>query len=60
MFVVFMQIMLPLYGILGLFASAGLVHQWELWPVAIYHGIMLGAMQSFSRVLFAEMLPKSR
>jgi UMF1 family MFS transporter len=58
--VVFLQIMIPFYGILGLFTPLGLKHQWELWPVACYHGLLLGAMQSFSRVLFAEMLPKSR
>jgi UMF1 family MFS transporter len=58
--VVSLQILLPLYGILGLFAPFGLVHQWELWLVAIYHGMLLGAMQSFSRVFYSEMLPKGR
>jgi UMF1 family MFS transporter len=58
--VVSCQTLLPLYGVLGLFAPFGLIHQWELWPVAIYHGLLLGAMQSFSRVFYAEMLPKSR
>jgi UMF1 family MFS transporter len=60
MIVVSMQILLPLYAILGLVAPFGLVHQWELWLVAIYHGMLLGAMQSFSRVFYSEMLPKGR
>ncbi|KAJ3211175.1 Autophagy protein 22 [Dinochytrium kinnereticum] len=48
---------LPIYGILGLFAPFGLRHKWELFPCGIYYGCLLGALQSFCRVLFSELLP---
>ena len=49
---------IPVYGLLGFFVdSVGLKNQWEVWWVAAYHGLLLGATQSFSRVLFSEIIP---
>jgi len=51
---------LPLYGIIGFFAPFGLKTIPEVWFVCIWYGAMLGAVQSFCRVLFAELLPVGR
>ncbi|KAJ3159691.1 Autophagy protein 22, partial [Irineochytrium annulatum] len=51
---------LPVYGILGIFAPFGLKHQWELIPCGVYYGCLLGAIQSFCRVQFAELLPEGQ
>ncbi|KAJ1913205.1 Autophagy protein 22 [Tieghemiomyces parasiticus] len=52
-----LYILLPLYGILGFFTPIGLKHIYELYVVAVFHGLMFGAVQSFCRVLFCELLP---
>lgn len=49
---------LTAYGGSGVYFEAfGLHHKWELYLVAAVYGFLMGAMQSFSRVLFAEMIP---
>ncbi|KAJ1957656.1 Autophagy protein 22 [Dispira parvispora] len=52
-----LYIALPVYGILGFFTPIGLRHIPEIYAVAVYHGLMFGAVQSFCRVLFCELLP---
>ncbi|KAJ1991718.1 Autophagy protein 22 [Dimargaris cristalligena] len=52
-----LYILLPIYGILGFFTPFGLRHIYEIYVVAVYHGLMFGAVQSFCRVLFCELLP---
>ncbi|KAJ1652674.1 Autophagy protein 22 [Dispira simplex] len=52
-----LYIVLPVYGILGFFTPIGLRHIPEIYAVAVYHGLMFGAVQSFCRVLFCELLP---
>lgn len=39
------------------FTSFGLRRQWELYLVACVYGFLMGAMQSFSRVIYGEMIP---
>jgi len=51
---------LPIYGLLGFIMNIGLRHSWEVWPIAIYNGFLLGAIQSFCRVMFASLLPPGR
>jgi len=51
---------LPAYGLLGFVADIGLKHIWEVWMVVIWHGMMIGALQSFCRVMFSELLPKGQ
>lgn len=46
------------YGGMGTFMTTfGLRHQWELFMLAGIYGFLMGAMQSFSRVIYAEMIP---
>ncbi|KAJ1982876.1 Autophagy protein 22 [Dimargaris xerosporica] len=52
-----LYIALPVYGIVGFFAPVGLRHIYEIYVVAVYHGLMFGPVQSFCRVLFCELLP---
>ena len=58
---VFMLISLSLlsfYGAIGLISqNYGLRKAWEVLPMAAYYGSFVGAIQSFSRVLFSEMIP---
>lgn len=52
--------LLPLYGILGFLTTRGTIgiqSKWEIYPLAIYHGFLLGASQSSCRVLFSSLLP---
>jgi MFS transporter, UMF1 family len=51
---------LPVYGLLGFFTTKGslfLQSKWEIYPLAMYHGFLLGASQSSCRVLFSYLLP---
>jgi UMF1 family MFS transporter len=55
-----MYCVLPIYGLLGFFTSRGTIFlqsKWEIYPLAIYHGFLLGASQSSCRVLFSYLLP---
>lgn len=46
------------YGGMGTFVTAfGLRNPWEMYVMAGAYGFLMGAMQSFSRVLYAEMIP---
>lgn len=53
--------LIPVYGILG-FATGrdshfGIKTVAEMYVLAVYFGFLLGALQSFSRVMFSELLP---
>ena len=51
--------LLPVYGAIGLVSTRiGLRQRWEVIPMSIYYGTFVGAMQSFSRVLFADLIPE--
>ncbi|KAJ3082920.1 Autophagy protein 22 [Rhizoclosmatium hyalinum] len=58
MLLVSLSIVLPIYGMLGFFLPFGLKAKWELFPAGIYYGALLGGIQSFSRVLFSELIPR--
>jgi UMF1 family MFS transporter len=52
---------LPVWGLLGFFTTAiGLREGWELFVGIMIYGFNLGAVQSFSRSLFASMTPRHR
>jgi MFS transporter, UMF1 family len=55
-----LNIATPIYGLLGFILPFGLKQKWEIFPVGIYYGVLYGAIQSFFRVLFAELIPKGR
>ncbi|KAI9294684.1 MFS general substrate transporter [Neoconidiobolus thromboides FSU 785] len=54
--------LLPLYGLIGLAPSIsfGLKTKVEVYIFSAYHGFLLGAIQSFYRVLYSEMLPAGK
>nr|CAG8609878.1 11165_t:CDS:2 [Entrophospora candida] len=53
-----LEALLPIYGLFGFFAPFGLKEKWEIWLSVVFFGLMLGAAQSFNRVLFASLIPK--
>eukprot|EP00002_Diphylleia_rotans_P005120 TRINITY_DN1416_c0_g1_i4.p1 TRINITY_DN1416_c0_g1~~TRINITY_DN1416_c0_g1_i4.p1 ORF type:complete len:318 (-),score=58.44 TRINITY_DN1416_c0_g1_i4:179-1132(-) len=50
-------LMLPIYGLFGFFAPFGLVSLGELYAFGFVYGFNLGSIQSFSRTLFADLIP---
>jgi len=52
---------LPIWGLLGYLSSTiGFRNSWEAYFLAIWFGLNLGAIQSFSRTLFCELIPPHR
>ncbi len=47
------------FGLLGSIPGMpiGMVNSWELWPFACLYGLILGPVQSFSRVLMSDLTP---
>ena len=53
------RVLASFYGAIGLVSTASACRQrWEIIPMSIYYGTFVGAMQSFSRVLFADLIPE--
>lgn len=49
---------LPLYGLLGFVSNdIGLRKGWELWTFSLIFGLNLGVIQSYSRCLYATLIP---
>jgi UMF1 family MFS transporter len=48
--------LLPVYGLAGFGTLIEFAHNTELQIMAAYHGLMLGAMQSYSRAVFVHLL----
>lgn len=49
---------IPIYCALGLISKRiGLRQEWEIYVITSVYGLIIGAAQSFSRVLFAELIP---
>lgn len=54
-----LYLVIPIYGVVGFFTdSFGFHHSWEVYASSVWHGLLLGALGSFCRVLFAELTPK--
>ena len=55
--------LIPLYGLLGyvpLFRAWGVIglqKQWEIFPVAVVHGIVMGGISSYARAVYAPLIP---
>ncbi|RYN93636.1 Autophagy-related protein 22-1 [Alternaria tenuissima] len=55
---------IPLYGVLGfipLFKSLGFIglqKAWEIYPIAIIHGIVMGGISSYARSVYAPLIPE--
>ncbi|EUC51056.1 hypothetical protein COCMIDRAFT_80448 [Bipolaris oryzae ATCC 44560] len=55
---------IPLYGLLGylpLFQRLGFIglqRAWEIYPIAVLHGIVMGGISSYARSVFAPLIPE--
>ncbi|KAF1847772.1 autophagy-related protein 22-1 [Cucurbitaria berberidis CBS 394.84] len=55
---------IPLYGLLGyipLFKSLGFIglqRAWEIYPIAVLHGIVMGGISSYARSVYAPLIPE--
>lgn len=52
---------IPLYGIIGFFVPfIGLKHAWEMYLLAVWYGIVLGALNAVCRSQFSLLIPSGR
>jgi len=55
---------IPLYGLLGyipVFKSLGFIglqKAWEIYPIAVVHGIVMGGISSYARSVYAPLIPE--
>ncbi|KAL1593444.1 Autophagy protein 22 [Nothophoma quercina] len=55
---------IPLYGLLGYIpffkrlGFIGLQQAWEIYPVAVLHGIVMGGISSYARSVYAPLIPE--
>lgn len=50
---------IPCYGVIGFFSKTlGLKHQWEMFVLAAWYGVALGALNAVCRSAFALMIPR--
>ncbi|KAI4962119.1 hypothetical protein J4E86_001151 [Alternaria arbusti] len=55
---------IPLYGLLGyipMFKSLGFIglqKAWEIYPIAVIHGIVMGGISSYARSVYAPLIPE--
>jgi UMF1 family MFS transporter len=56
--------LIPLYGLLGflpLFKRLGVIglqRPWEIYPIAVIHGIVMGGISSYARSVYAPLIPE--
>eukprot|EP00744_Colponema_vietnamica_P007394 GILI01010644.1.p1 GENE.GILI01010644.1~~GILI01010644.1.p1 ORF type:complete len:330 (+),score=114.16 GILI01010644.1:85-990(+) len=50
----------PLYALLGYIAPFGLLTPSELYGIGVIYGLLIGALQSYARTVFAEFIPRGR
>jgi UMF1 family MFS transporter len=51
---------IPVYGIIGFSGTIGIVNSWEIYLVGFAYGLNLGAVQSFTRTVFSDLIPPGR
>lgn len=55
---------IPLYGLLGFLPAfkklgfIGLQQPWEIYPIAVIHGIVMGGISSYARSVYAPLIPE--
>ncbi|KAH7380510.1 autophagy-related protein 22-1 [Phaeosphaeria sp. MPI-PUGE-AT-0046c] len=55
---------IPLYGLLGFLpvfkklGFIGLQQAWEIYPIAVLHGIVMGGISSYARSVYAPLIPE--
>jgi UMF1 family MFS transporter len=53
---------IPLYGLLGYIPHSpiGLLRAWEIYPIAVLHGIVMGGISSYARSVFSPLIPEGK
>ncbi|KAF2686836.1 autophagy-related protein-like protein 22 [Lentithecium fluviatile CBS 122367] len=57
---------IPLYGLLGYvpfvksLGFGGLQRPWEIYPLGVVHGLVMGGINSYARSVFAPLIPEGR
>ena len=54
----FLQMLVPVYALLGFVLPFGLKNKWEVWLFAVYYGLSLGSVQTYCQSLFSNLIPK--
>lgn len=50
--------LIPVYGTMGIFTTKiGMHNQWEIYAFSTVYGFLIGSVQSYSRVIFSELIP---
>ncbi|CBX98587.1 hypothetical protein IAQ61_007787 [Plenodomus lingam] len=55
---------IPLYGLLGYIpliqrlGFIGLQQAWEIYPIAVLHGVVMGGISSYARSVYAPLIPQ--
>ncbi|KAG9231633.1 autophagy-related protein 22-like protein [Amylocarpus encephaloides] len=63
--IAFMEI-IPLYGLLAFipfvknWGVGGLQKAWEVYPLAVIHGFVMGGLSSYCRALFGRLIPEGK
>ncbi|KJX96019.1 autophagy-related protein 22 [Zymoseptoria brevis] len=58
--------LIPLYGLLGYvpflrnIGVFGLQQPWEMFPLSVVYGVVMGGLSSYCRSLFADLIPEGR
>ncbi|KAK9719215.1 Autophagy protein 22 [Basidiobolus ranarum] len=58
--IISLYILLPIYGLIGFVAPFGIKYKFEAWIICVWIGLLLGAVQSYCRGLFSELIPKGK
>lgn len=60
-FIIYWTCFIPFYGILGfVFRDIGLKHKYEMFGLAIWYGLSMGALAAVSRSVFSLIIPKGK
>jgi UMF1 family MFS transporter len=58
--------LIPIYGLLGYLpfvkrlGVGGLQRPWEIYPLGVVHGLVMGGINSYARSVFAPLIPEGR
>jgi UMF1 family MFS transporter len=55
-----LYLVIPIVGIASIYSSSVLSKKYELYILGTYHGFLIGALQSYYRTMFSEILPEGK
>jgi UMF1 family MFS transporter len=55
-----LYLVIPIFGVASIYITSLFRSVTELYIIGAYHGFLIGAIQSFNRALFAELLPPGK